>query len=352
LKNDKHISYRKGKVSLKTIAKKLNISVATVSWVLSGQGDDKKISSATQQRIIECAEQMNYHPNMLARALNVGISNTVGLIIPSISDSFYSGIAKAIELSLEKRNYSLMICSSESDVMRETQMINMLRSYQVDGMIIAPTKLSKVEFQRLVDESYPLVLFDRYFTDLPISYVVIDNEESSFKLVEHIIQKGARKIAIITTNPHLYTLGLRQKGYMRALEKYHLEIMPELVGVVAFHGYEERLPSILDKMFAKVPDVDGFFFTTHILAIEAFRYFIAHHIDFNNRFKLACIHEEPLIPIISPKINVALMPILKIGESVVDVLAKQINARFSKSDTETMQGVDKQVFSCEHIYRD
>jgi LacI family transcriptional regulator len=345
-------SGQKGKVSLKTIAKELNTSVATVSWVLSGKGDEKKISSATQKSIIAYARQKNYQPNMLARALNVGISSTVGLILPSISDSFYSGVSKAIESSLGKRNYSLMICSSESYGVRENNMINMLKSYQVAGIIIAPTKISIVEIKRLIDESYPLVLFDRYFTDLPISHVLIDNEESSFKLVDHIITKGAKRIAFITTNPHLTTLNYRLEGYMRALRKHHIPVNPDLIGVVPFHGYENKAPLILDQIFSKFPDVDGFFFSTHILAIEAFKYFISNGIDYNNRFKLACIHEEPLFPIISPNINVALMPVLQIGESVVDILLHQIEEKISKVRTETHGKVEEMIIPCKHIYRD
>jgi LacI family transcriptional regulator len=348
----KNFPGQKGKVSLKTIAKELNTSIATVSWVLSGKGNDKKISSATQKSIITYARQMNYQPNMLARALNVGMSSTVGLIIPSISDSFYSGVSKAIERALGKRNYSLMICSSESYGVHENKMINMLKSYQVAGIIIAPTKISTVEIKRLVDESYPLVLFDRFFAELPISHVLIDNEESSFKLVEHIITKGARKIAFITTNPHLTTLNFRQQGYMMALEKYHIPINPDLIGIVPFHGYESKAPFILDQILSKVPDVDGFFFSTHILAIETFKYFIGKGIDYNNRFRLACIHEEPLFPIISPHINVAVMPVLKIGESIVDLLSQQINAKYSKTGSENSKLIEELILPCKHIYRD
>ena len=108
----------------------------------------------------------------------------------------------------------------------------------------------------------------------------------------------------------------------------------------------------MDQIFAKVPDVDGFFFTTHILAIEAFKYFINHKIDYNNKFKLACIHEEPLFPIISPQINVAVMPVLKIGESIVEIISKQINQKYSNSENDVKNLAEELVLPCECIYRD
>ncbi|MCI1648047.1 MAG: LacI family transcriptional regulator [Bacteroides sp.] len=344
-------SYKSMKVSLKTIAEYLNVSVATVSWVLSGLGDEKKISLSTQERVLACAKEMDYRPNMLARALNSGRSNTVGLIIPSIADSFYSGVAKAIERTLDNLKYSLMICSSESDGKREERMINMLKSYQVDGIIIAPTKKTKDEIQKLIDEDYPVVFFDRFFSDLTTNYVIINNEESSFSLVEHLILKGARKIAILTTNPHLLTLNFRMDGYINALKKYDIEVNDNLIKIIDIHNYEEKLPGALDEIFEKEPDVDGFFFTTHILAMEAFKYFMNHNIDYN-KFELASIHEESLFPLIAPQINVALMPIPDIGKKVVEILLKQINLKESNSTIDTCQPVDQVTIPCKLIYRD
>lgn len=337
--------------SIKAIAESLNLSVATVSWVLSGKGDEKKISFATQERILAYTKKVDYRPNMLARALNVGKSNTVGLIIPSISDTFYAEIAKVVEQYLYKMNYSLMICSSDSDGEREDRMINILKSHQVDGIIVAPTKKSKYQIQKLIETKYPLVLFDRFFEELPTNYVLINNRESSFKLIEHIIQKGARKIAIITTNPHLLTLNLRLEGYLQALKQYNIEVDPHLIKVVDIHNYENEVPEVLGQIFAQIPDVDGFFFTTHILAIEAFGYFITNKVDYNH-LSLACIHEESLFPIIAPRINVARMNVTEIGGSIVDILLKQINKKCLEQNVEDDLEVDKVVIPCDLIYRD
>ena len=185
--------------------------------MLSGQGNKKGISAETQNRVFACARELAYEPNLLARSLNTGISKTIGLILPSISDSFYAHIAHQIESEAEKEGYSLMIASSNSEIERENAMIRLFRSKKVDGMIIAPTKISKREISRLVESRYPVLLFDRYFPEMRVNYVIINNEESSYKLVRHLIDKGFRKIAIITTNPHLLTMDMRREGYANAL---------------------------------------------------------------------------------------------------------------------------------------
>jgi len=325
--------------SLKDIAAALNLSTTTVSWVLAGKSKEKAISLATSDRVLKCAEELNYQPNFLARSLNSGISHTIGLILPSIGDEFYSMLAKEIELEAEKDGFGLMICSSESELNRENRMIETLRSKQVDGIILAPTKLSNVKIHGFLNDSFPFVLIDRYYPDIDTNYVIIDNEHSSYTLVKHLIEKGHKKIAIITTNPHLFTLNLRCLGYRKALVENGLTVNPDLYGEVGFYNYDQDIVQVLDAIFKKVPDVDGFFFATHILALEAFRYFHKKGIDINNNFGLACIHEVPTFSVLAPKMNIAKMPVQKIGSEAVKILIKEIKAQKIKRSIKNNNGV-------------
>ncbi len=331
------------RVSLKDIAETLSLSKTTVSWVLTGKGDAKGISKSTQELVRKCAEEMNYQPNLIARSLNNGKTKTVGLILPSISDFFYSSVAREVEKNASKRGYSLMIASSESDAEKEESVLRMFRSKGVDGIILAPTKQSKTEIQHLIKERFPLITFDRYFPDLETSYVIIDNKESSFKLVSHLIKKGCKKIAIITTNPHLATMNARVDGYKAALEKAGMKVNPQLIGNVTYDNYEKNLVKVLDTIFEKVPDVDGFFFTTHILALEAFLYFNKKGINFNKDFELACIHSVSTFEILAPNINVAEMPVGDIGKNVVNILLDDIE---SKGKTKGVKGKYSIVLPC------
>lgn len=326
--------------SLKDIAENLKLSQTTVSWVLSGKGDEKGISAATQEKVLKCAKQMNYQPNLLARSLNTGASGTIGLIIPDITDSFYSQIAKEIEMEAEKRGYTLMICSSESKIERESKMIRLFKAKQVDGIILAPTKRSRVEIEQLINESYPLVLFDRYFPELKTNYIIINNEGSSYELVKRMINNGAKKIVIVTTNSHLLTMNMRYEGYVRALLEERINIDPTLKAEIPFVGYKENITPILDNILKENPDVDGFFFTTHILALEAFLYFHNKGIDINNDIESACIHDLPSFRILAPKMHIARMPIEEIGKNAIRILINDIEARQKKSpqksNTETL----------------
>ena len=245
--------------SLKDIACKLNLSKTTVSWVLSGQGDKKGISAETQSRVLACARSLAYEPNLLARSLNTGVSKTIGLILPSISDTFFAHIADRIESEAEREGYSLMIAGSNSETERENALIRLFRSKKVDGIIIAPADASGREVGRLAESGCPVVLFDRGLAKTDAGCVVIDNEAGSHALVRHLAARGFRKIAIITTFPHLPTMELRHRGYLRALAEAGLHADPRLYGEVAYAGYRQHVCDTLDRILAMVPDTDGFF---------------------------------------------------------------------------------------------
>ncbi|MDO4755388.1 MAG: LacI family DNA-binding transcriptional regulator [Parabacteroides sp.] len=337
------------KTSLKDIAEKLHVSKTTVSWVLSGKGNEKGISLTTQERIMACAKEMHYQPNLLARSLHTGLSGTIGLILPDISDSFYSQMAKMIEIEVEKHGYSLMITSSGSEKEREERMINLFRARQVDGIIIAPTKHSPSKIIQMMDERYPFVTFDRYFPELKAPYVIIDNEESSFQLVNHLIQKGRQKIALITTNSYLKTMSLRHEGYKRALESNRIPIETQLYGEVSFKNYRNNIVEILDRITQAVPDVDGFFFTTHILALEAFQFFHERGIPFNQQYGLACIHDTSAFRVLAPQINTARMPIEEMSRVIVTMLVQHIK---QKQQNPSMEENHSCQLSCLITYRD
>lgn len=338
------------RTSLKDIAKELNLSKTTVSWVLSGQATQKGISEATAHKVMEYAMKLNYQPNLVARSLNTGVTKTIGLILPSISDSFYSEVAREIETEARENGYSVMIGSSESDVDREDEMIRLFKAKGVDGIIVAPTKRSKIEVQRLIEEAYPLVTIDRYFPELNASYIIINNRDSSYMLTKHLIHKGCKKIAIITTNPHLVTMNQRREGYEDALRESKLRIDPHLYGLVDYVDYEKNIYRVLDDLFKNVPDVDGFFFTTHILAIETFQYF--HEKGIAPDFEFASIHEIPLFKVLAPYINVARFPIVEIGQNAVRMLIEQIDFREQNRKKRPRKMTPKQlILSCSLEFR-
>ena len=169
-----------------------------------------------------------------------------------------------------------------------------------------------------------MVTIDRVFTDMKMDSIVVDNRDASYHVVKRMIAGGARRIACLTTNPHLYTMNERRMGYEDALREAGIETTKALVGAAAFDNYSEEMYHVLDGIYRDVPNVDGFFFTTHILAIEAFRYFYERGINANGNYQLGCIHGIPAFKALAPDIIVARMPVEDIGGNAVRIVTEKI----------------------------
>ena len=312
------------KVTIKDIAKDLKVSKTTVSFVLSGIGSSKGISDSTQKRILEYVEEKGYQPNLLAKSLYSGKSNTIGVIVPSIGDVFYAELVKEFEVEAKKGGYILTICSSERDVLQEVRMIRMLKTKQVDGLIIAPTEYCAQELKSLLEENFPFVLVDRYYPDIKTNYVVVDDLETSFVLVNKLIAQGRKKIALITSDTGITTITLRNEGYKRALKEANVPFDENLFCEVKRNDYANNIVEVLDNLLARVPDVDGFYFTTHYLALETILYFIKKSKNIS-QYGLACIHRNPIFETLAPTMYVARIPLDEMGSKAVNILLNEMN---------------------------
>jgi LacI family transcriptional regulator len=144
------------RASLKYIADTLHLSKATVSWILSGQGETKGFSSTTIKLVKDYADLIGYRPNLVARSLSMGTTHTIGIVIPAVGDTFYSQMTQYVEHQVQQKGYSLIVSISDGDGNKEQNLIKMLRSQQVDGLIIAPSTGDEESIKSMLSDSYPL----------------------------------------------------------------------------------------------------------------------------------------------------------------------------------------------------
>lgn len=312
-------------VSIKDIANALNLSKATVSWILSGQGEKKGFSEKTIKRVKEYAESVNYRPNLLARSLSLGVSKTLGLVIPFLRDPYYAQLAYYIEKAVAAHGYSLIVCSSEGDGDKEYDSIYTLTSKKVDGVILAPTKMNIKGIKYLQKQKLPFVLVDRYYQNLLTNYVIVDNWSSAYELVNFLIKKGAKRIAMLVSDAHLYVMKQRVQGYRNALHDAGLQNDFDLEVFVDRHSYKEDVYEKLEYLFQKAPDVDGFFFTTHYLAMASIHYMVSENINYH-KFALGTFHIMDGLEVLAPEMCASIFPIEKIGNETVRVLLENIES--------------------------
>lgn len=312
------------KTSIKDIALALNLSTATVSWILSGQGEAKGFSENTIRRVREYAESVNYRPNLLARGLSLGVSRTLGLIIPFLRDSFYSQLAYYIEKEAEKKGYLLIVCSSEGDGNKEYELICNLLAKQVDGVILAPTKTKSQGINYLLRSQTPFVLVDRFYQNINTNYVIVDNYKSSYDIVNLMLECKAKKIALIVTDVHLHVMKQRVEGYREALFNAGINDNLSLEVFVDRNTYQEDIVEKLDYLLSEHPDVDSFFFATHYLAMATIKYMVRKGIEYK-KYIMGSIHTMDGLDVLVPNMFISYFPIEKIGSESVSLLLKNIN---------------------------
>lgn len=310
-------------VSIKDIANALNLSKATVSWILSGQGEKKGFSEKTIKRVKEYAESVNYRPNLVARSLSLGFSKTLGLVIPFLRDSYYAQMAYYIEKEAAKQGYLLIVCSSEGDGNKEYELLYTLVSKRVDGVIMAPTKTEVKGIEYLQKLEVPFVLVDRYYQHIETNYVIVDNFGSAYELVQSLIRKGSRKIAALVSDAHLFVMKQRVEGYRTALHDAGIEDCFALEVFVDRLTYKEDVYEKLDCLFQEIPDVDGFFFTTHYLAMETIRYLVNKGVNYQ-RFAMGVFHTMDGLEVLAPEMCATMFPIEKMGQEAVNILLENI----------------------------
>jgi LacI family transcriptional regulator len=211
--------------TLKDIARDLGLSVVTVSKVLRDHPD---ISSDTKGRVLKRMRELNYRPNLAARALVTGRTCVVGLIVPDLVHPFFSQVAKGISRELRKQGYGLVISSSEENPEFEQQEIDQLLSRRVDALMIASAQWTVESFRRIEEHRTPYLLIDRSFLGLPANFVGIDDSAAGMLATEHLIDIGCRRIAHIGGPPVSTAIG-RLEGYRQALYRHDMPISSEYI---------------------------------------------------------------------------------------------------------------------------
>ena len=210
--------------TLASIAARAQCSVSTVSRVLSGKAEKYRISEATVARVQKEVEKSNYTPSLIAKGLRAGKTDTIGLLIPGVDDTFFSGIASSIIAEARKIGYTVIVVDTQEDEKNENEGLATLLARKVDGIIAVPCGRETEAFARIEGADLPLVVVDRYFTNgSHWSFVTTDNYKGAVMAVEHFIANGHRQIACIQGNPDAMTCRDRIRGYVDTMRKHGLE---------------------------------------------------------------------------------------------------------------------------------
>ncbi|HVN55231.1 MAG TPA: LacI family DNA-binding transcriptional regulator [Anaerolineaceae bacterium] len=304
--------------SVKKVAERAGVSTATVSRVLM---DKPHVRPELRQRVLAAMEDLDYHPNLVARSLRVQKSNIIGLIVSDIRNPFFTYVSRAIEDVAQTQGISVFLGNSDENPEKELTYLEQMRGQKVAGIIFSPTRHSADNFSDLFDLNLPMVIIDRRVRNAAVDSVLIDNVESSYRLTEHLITHGYRQIAGLFGEAST-TARERREGFVQALEDHALEPDPELVRNV--NATEEDGYQATRKLLA-APDRPRALYTSNgLLATGAFRALRESGLAIPGEIAFVTIDDTPWTRLVSPQITVIQQPTYEIGKTAIELLLERI----------------------------
>lgn len=328
--------------TIKEIAQLLNISVSTVSRALHNH---PSIGSATISKVQKLASELKYEPNQTAIFFQKGKTYTIGVILPELSEAFFSSAISAIEDTAYKKNYTVLLAQSHDSEQKEKQLVEKMKNHRVDGLLVSIAKntSSFEHFEMLKRLNIPVVFFDRIPPIPNIHYVACNMETGTIEAVTYLLKKGHRVIGLINGPKTLFASGERQEGYIKALVKNRLKYDPSLIANCDLT--EEGTVAAVNKLLSNKRKPTAIVSFNDYVSLFAIRHCMRNHpdkVDFVSYANLPLINYMDNIPLAS----VEQFPALQ-AQKATDILLDLLNT--PKSTPQEVQAYYKIIIESQLV---
>jgi DNA-binding LacI/PurR family transcriptional regulator len=317
-------------VTIKDLARKLNISVSTVSRALRNVTD---INPETKQSVLRLAQELNYAPNYMAQSLVKRKTKIVGVIVPAIHSHYFSQALSGMTDMANDHGYYLMFGQSNETFAQELGHMRRLVACNIDGLLISVSKETRdpAEFEKMRQKGLPIVMFDRILPDFNCNKVIVDEYEGAFKAVQHLIRKGCRRIAHIAGPQGLSISENRLNGYLDALKKHNLPTDQRLI--VRCKAFEEDALPLIRKLARLDPLPDAIFAINDRSAVMALKYFRERNISVPGDIRIAGFNDDPISEVAEPSLTTVMQPGYEVGKLAMGILIDEIDNRSRGNQT-------------------
>lgn len=304
--------------TIQEVAKEAGVSVATVSRVLNHHAS---VSPKTRAKVEEVIERLQYNPNMLGRNLRCAESRMLLVLVPSISNPFYSKIVQGIEDIARRHQYNTLLCTTDSDVERENVYLDLLRNRMADGVISMDPAVDLAHIRQLGDE-YPVIQCCEYSEADETPYVSIDNQTAAYKAVKHLLTMGHRKVAIINSDERFLYARLRKEGYLRALSEFGIPAEDRYILHTDLHF--ESGHRAMKSLLAQEGRPTAVFAVSDTLAIGALRSIKEAGLKVPDDIAVVGFDNIPFASMMNPSLTTVAQPMYEMGCEAARMLIKRI----------------------------
>lgn len=313
---------RVARITIKDLAKELNLAPSTISRALANH---PAISNSTKKIVKDTADKLGFTPNSIAASFRNKKTKSIGIIVPRIDIHFHSRVISGIEEFAYNKGYNVTIFQSKDSYKREKEIVKILQTRMVDGIIacLALETKNYDHLKKIIKSKLPLVFYDRTPENLETSKVTINDFDSSYVATEHLINMGCKRIAHIAGNQTTGIFKARLEGYKAALKANNLAINEELILETNGLSYQEGVVCA-KKLLQTSPLPDGVFCANDYTAASVVQEFNKKQINIPGQMAVVGFSDYPIAQIIEPNLTTINDRAIQMGESAAKLLIQQI----------------------------
>ncbi|ATO37190.1 LacI family DNA-binding transcriptional regulator [Geobacillus thermodenitrificans] len=307
--------------TIKDVAKKANVSIATVSRVLNGQGG---YSIKTKEKVLSAIKELGYQPNALARGLINKRTKTIAILFPEVSSMFSAKILRGVENVVHEQGASVIVCNTASNGIRTMKYLQLLHEKRIEGIIFVSEVLKEEYYEAVSSMNIPIVLAatETYRYQLP--YVKVNDRHAAYTAVEYLINKGHQKIGMISGNKYDPIAGHpRIEGYKEALRRNYITVNEKYIVDAKGFGFKdgfENLPRLLEA----APDITAVFAASDEMAVGVISAAYRLGIRIPDDLSVIGYDNLPLGEMSIPPLTTVAQPLEEIGEMAANMLFTMI----------------------------
>ncbi len=309
--------------NIRDVAKRAGVSAITVSRSMNNSG---VVNPATRERINKAIEELHYVPNTLARSFRSKQTCLMALVLPDITNPFWTTVARGIEDTATRNGFHVILCNTDESPEKEANHLSVLLQRRVDGIILAPTTDDKKRVLPLKQHSMPCVLLDRRVEGFKCDTVVSNGRAGAMKMIQHLIELGHRRIAIVAGPVAISTGQERVEGYRRALQKSGVPIREDYILRGSYNeasGYQ-----LTQRLLGLSPRPTAIFAGNNFLAVGALRALREVGLRIPEDVSLAGFDDIPQGSLISPALTVVSQPAYEMGVSAAESLISRVTGKY------------------------
>ncbi len=333
------------RATIQDVAKKVGLSTTTVSLVLNNKPN--RISEAAKKEILKAARELNYRPSHIAVSMVTKETHTIGLVLPDISNLYFSELAKVIEEESYKYGYNVLYSNTQDSAKRDLEYLNIFLDRNADAIIMAASNSfneeDKDKFLEAVGScSVPIIMVDRVFNEPGITSVVLDQQLGGYLATKYLLGLGHLRIGCVSGPPNIPGAVSRLQGYKQALDEAHIPFEPDLVYTGDFHveSGSRALPYLLGQ------NVTAIFACNDMMALGIYRESRHYHLRIPNDLSVIGFDDIFLSDFLDPPLTTVAQPIADIGKECVRQVMAILNKESDPGQTFVFKPVLKVRGSC------